>query len=924
MSEIGFERGTTRSHPDQLTTRHIKSQAHVYGWRAHVARGVTGALYPVFDPLTGDVLGTRFTVFDAADVKTLGAKYLWVPTKPASSLADWYILPARDGYVGAAAAIRAADGTAWLANGEKSLLAFVAAGVENVVATTHGEQTVPDLSALLQLGVSTLINVYDADDTGRKAAERWAKRAQAAGIRVITKRWPVTAARGYDAGDAWMDAQQQPQPEQFFRLFLEQLPTVEFEAVAPKAARGSQQANDDLAKRVIAAYEAQHGPVIWQTNRDYSKNVMCLFHEDAKPSAGFSKNGGMNCFACGFHPVFEVANALGVDLELENMFVPKRRARTNLAAAPDTLPGDYLQQAKNDSPDEEDAPDTDGALDQTWQDYAELQRRRVWLERPTIALFSALNTIFRGYGMLFLQLQKALREGTLSMDGFLMMDAIACTGRNRRTVQHFMTRTENVLIRRITSDEYFARVREYNTNTISPTSAKNSDSPDARNRQLQKNLGPGRPAFYYVPIALNVDLLVERLSYALKQRFYGLKRHGDEMFVALGQLDQAFLAQISANVADLQARRETLTRIEQADPAGAALGRYAHLTRHVDRALARHLDNWRGQVGAASLFVPAFDVKSDMSYRDFVFRYVYERIEEAGTLTITQQAFADELGISANTIRSAVERLNIRVTRNEALARLNVRADAPESDIQARIDELAKKYHGQPISWQVSLAAPSGDIPVRRYPVYPGVAGGIRKTLREAKAKNTPHVVDLLIRQANSYTITEPVPAVLTPKTPVAKKPQSAKKPERGDYNVEAQPPVRRAQIHIARFDDDDAFFYSGHYVVEQMLGLCGMMLVDGQARAMADWRIVVFDRVDDAVLRYLESRTGLIWEGGEFPTPAEALRGALPLYEYGRDARGDVMVLGRRDTAFVDPYPLTAAAYRALVGDERVEEVPF
>jgi hypothetical protein len=89
----------------------------------------------------------------------------------------------------------------------------------------------------------------------------------------------------------------------------------------------------------------------------------------------------------------------------------------------------------------------------------------------------------------------------------------------------------------------------------------------------------------------------------------------------------------------------------------------------------------------------------------------------------------------------------------------------------------------------------------------------------------------------------------LTPKTPVAKKPQSAKKPERGDYNVEAQPPVRRAQIHIARFDDDDAFFYSGHYVVEQMLGLCGMMLVDGQARAMADWRIVVFDRVDDAVL---------------------------------------------------------------------------
>lgn len=924
-----------------FSQRHIKNQALLYGWKPHTHKNTTGALYPVFDPLTGETIAQRYTVFTPDDVQTLGSKYLWMPRKPSNRAADWYILPARGAYKGAAAAIRAANGTAYLANGEKSLLAFVAAGVENVVATTHGEQTVPDLNVLKTLGVSTLINIYDADDAGRQAAQRWAAKCRQAGIRVITKRWPVTVQRGYDAADAWTDSQQQPEPAQFFRAFLEGLPTVAFETTAPKAAPQTHEHRDELGKLIIGAYERQHGPLRWKAN-GWSHNVHCPFHTDTNPSAGISRNGAVYCFVCGPIAPHRVAERLGIDVRAvsDRMFLPP--ARPSSHTKPTNSSPTPSEHAQNET-------ETEPGVLTALEDYLTLQKRRLWTERPTIALFGALNTLMKGYGLIFLQLQHAMRTGEIPCDGWTIADAISATGRNRRTVQHFLTRMEGVLLKRMTAAEFFASCDDIPVYSIETPIAKNptdaSSAADEQKPHMQKTPTPrfarsearlytetgslvgagGRPCYYYVPTVLDTKLLLERLSYALTARYYGLKRHGDEMYVALAKLDEAFMSQVRADTKLLIERREALSAIEIADPAGAAAGRYAAISRQIDSALSRRLAHWGDTIHSASLFVPYVDTENIEKYTDFVRRYVHGRVEEAGALTIHQQALADELGVTTTTIRSAVRALDVAVTHNEVSARLSVSATSSVSAIQAAIDNATKRHHGRAIKWTISVAAPHGDIPVRSYPVYNDTASGIRKALADGARKKTLYAVDLIIRQPNTYSITE---RTRDPMSTIVDKPASKKAPataagQRDDLSPRLN--ARARDIRIPRYDDSDDYYYSGHHVAEQLLGLCGMMLVDGKARAIADWRIVVFDRVDEHVIDYLIDHLKPLHDDGEFPTLTQAVGGALPVYEYSRDANNRVVRLHLRDQAYTDYYPFTAAHYRALVNDEPTDAaIPF
>lgn len=91
-------------------------------------------------------------------------KYKWQPDAPRP---DYYLLP------GTLAAIQNDDGRLYIANGEKSVLAYRAAGINNVLSW-FGETNVPhrlrdDLEAW---GVQTVIYPVDKDATGHKSGHK--------------------------------------------------------------------------------------------------------------------------------------------------------------------------------------------------------------------------------------------------------------------------------------------------------------------------------------------------------------------------------------------------------------------------------------------------------------------------------------------------------------------------------------------------------------------------------------------------------------------------------------------------------------------------------------------------------------------------------------------------------------------------------
>src|SRR5687767_12951681 len=127
-----------------LEQRGIATAAEQARWQSQKLKQQSGWAYPVYHYQTGTVIAQRWK---AAEPQAM--KYAWLPSKPSDAAADWYILPKTR------QAIAAAQGTAYLANGEPSLLAYHAAGIHNAIATTLSEVSIPSsLCEVLQaLGI---------------------------------------------------------------------------------------------------------------------------------------------------------------------------------------------------------------------------------------------------------------------------------------------------------------------------------------------------------------------------------------------------------------------------------------------------------------------------------------------------------------------------------------------------------------------------------------------------------------------------------------------------------------------------------------------------------------------------------------------------------------------------------------------------
>ncbi len=423
----------------KLRERGILDTARAFGWIAKDFRGANVEQYPIFDPFTGKRIVDRVTVFSDEDKKRLGdttkkkvpTKYKWVTGKPTdepkASYTDWYILPPTK------QAIADASGVCYLANGEKSVLAFFAGGIYNVIATTHTEIRVPNLDVLKQLGVTTLINIPDNDEAGRRGALKWKEGVK--DIEVITLRWDTETLK-YDANDLWIEC---GFDGDLFRNTINNLPkltlaNVDAKPLIQKIDYGT--FNTDLVSNIFTALSNHLGLLINRPTSGFSDNFKCMFHDDDNPSAGINGNGVVNCFVCGSHGTKEVAEYFGLEV-----FTRPTRTRHNAHLSPT----DSVQRATLAQP----APQAKIiSFDDAFKGYEEQLKGRAWLmswDYMPQFLHTAYAIINTSDAILIRHIAYLIQEGELSPLSLTVASIATLTRFSDSMVRRLMIRYEGVL-----------------------------------------------------------------------------------------------------------------------------------------------------------------------------------------------------------------------------------------------------------------------------------------------------------------------------------------------------------------------------------------------------------------------------------------------------------------------------------------------
>lgn len=304
-----------------LEKRGIARTAKHFDWQECQYQGARGWRYPVYHWGAGlgldsheSILGHRWKVESKDEAAKLpealqGAKYLWIPAKPKSHDADWYILPP------AIQAIAQAGGLAYMLNGEPALLASYAAGFENALSTTLSEISVPPnvVLTLQSLGVKKLLYVSDRDRAGIQSAAKWKAALDESGIEFVPLELPASLGDKADINDLWIASQFD---QSLFAQSLRALPRLILPKLdpSPKASYGGHIVNTDIAS-AIASYYGLLGTKVNPSNGFYYRSVHCPLHEDKRPSAGVHATKGLLvCHVCGTLGYQEHAKLIGIDL----------------------------------------------------------------------------------------------------------------------------------------------------------------------------------------------------------------------------------------------------------------------------------------------------------------------------------------------------------------------------------------------------------------------------------------------------------------------------------------------------------------------------------------------------------------------------------------------------------------------------------
>jgi hypothetical protein len=284
----------------QLDARGLLTPATDASWVATRYHQRAGWSYPIYHYASGDVIGRRWKSADGTR-----PKYLWQPNKPEDPAADWYILP------GTAEHIAAAGGEVYLANGEPALLAYVAAGVGNVITTTASEITVPNtvLQVLGTLGATRVVYPVDKDAAGRQSAVAWRDALAGTGIDYEALAWGDAAPPKGDANDVW---QQVGFCADAFVRTLDRLEALPLPTPEPQPVVSS--VPDETPDGLVTRLAERLGVTGWKSNGWSRRNVRCPHHDDRVPSAGLNRDSGvLHCFVCGAHSARVTAEALGID-----------------------------------------------------------------------------------------------------------------------------------------------------------------------------------------------------------------------------------------------------------------------------------------------------------------------------------------------------------------------------------------------------------------------------------------------------------------------------------------------------------------------------------------------------------------------------------------------------------------------------------
>ncbi len=308
-----------------LNNRGIAKTAISAGWTQVRFQNTDYYNYPVYGLVSNQILTYRLKALPGQT----GAKYLWLQNKPASTL--YYRHPAFD----LISEVAKADGVLYLANGEPSVLAYVAAGLYNVISW-FGEGSVPAslVDDLQSLGVKEVRYAADKDEAGRKSAAKVRDKLQGSGIVFQALDWGnAVAARG-DANDLWISCEfDTVQFQQTLKLLS---PLILPESVETPVRRFNASDFNHHQADLIASVSSRLGISGFRANGWSIRNIISPFRDEKHPSAAFNRQTGvLYDFGSGeSYSLRVVAERLGIDCHLDFPQKQSQKPRSSAALKP--------------------------------------------------------------------------------------------------------------------------------------------------------------------------------------------------------------------------------------------------------------------------------------------------------------------------------------------------------------------------------------------------------------------------------------------------------------------------------------------------------------------------------------------------------------------------------------------------------------
>ena len=224
--------------------------------------------------------------------KKNGAKYAWLDGK-AEKASDLYYL---DDLL---LSVQASGGACYLASGEPDLWALRSAGITNALCGFSENTVNSELAEKLQsMGVLNLYIFPDLDKTGKQWAGKVAKAVKDSGIELHCKRLPDRLGVRGDVGLMW---QRYTKPAQQFERDLLTLPrwypSPEKKAAPKRSATYNTYSTGDIPAGYKEPIEQALGVENYDKN-GFSNPVLCVFHDDHRPSAALGQ-AGLYCHTCG-------------------------------------------------------------------------------------------------------------------------------------------------------------------------------------------------------------------------------------------------------------------------------------------------------------------------------------------------------------------------------------------------------------------------------------------------------------------------------------------------------------------------------------------------------------------------------------------------------------------------------------------------